>query len=1107
MKGEASKIMGVKRSVFMLLFLFFAVLPIFAQSEVSGIVKDEKGVEVIGATVKVKGATSGGAITDYNGAYTLKNVSTGATLVIAYIGMETQEVPIANAKSIVLKEVSKEMTDLVVVGYGPAVERRDLVATVTSAGGKEIKDIPVTSVGEALEGKLAGVQITTTEGSPDAEVKIRVRGGGSINLDNSPLYVVDGFPVDDISDIPPSNIESVDVLKDASATAIYGSRGANGVILITTKNPSKDQKFSVNYNGYFGWKKVSKTLDVLTPGDFARWNYELEAMRGGTNMSNYFSKYFNPTGGSLNTYTVDQYNQLMSQYDAMSANDWQKKIFGITGKTQSHNFTISAGGEKTNYSLSYGHIADKAIMLGSDYTQDNLNFKLKSSPAKFIDINFAANFSDTKVKGSGANDVNSDEKSTADSRLASAVIYTPVLLHDYTSGDPSLDIEDVGNIYPPDSLIYNTWKQTHKINYSYNGSIAATVIKGLVLKSELGIYNSNLETDRFYGPISYPSRTYPVITYDATGVSTHYTGEGIVTTTNLNTSRLRNSNTISYVKNNIGKKRHNLSVLLGEETVSTQSNTTYTEVAGLPSYLNYANAFANTTLGTYVAEASNLFETDDNLLSFFGRANYDYKGLYYLTATMRADGSSRFAPNDRWGYFPSVAGAWRISDEKFIKNKSVSKWLNNLKLRLSWGTVGNNNIPTQQYYNKYNPTVTAYIPSLSNVVWSASTILPNKDLIWETTTTRNFGIDYGFLKNRISGSLDMYYNNTYHLLMKTPLYGSGYLFQYQNIGSTQNIGIEYTLNGVIIDKKNFGLNVSANISMNRGKVVELGNGVTQLAASSAWGSSNVDPQNDYIVEVGKPVGMMYGYVSDGRYSANDFTWNGSKWIANPGVVKNSDIDGVSWGPGALKLKDLDGDGVITSADQTIIGNANPKATGGFTLNARAYDFDLSANFNWVYGNNVYNANKIEFTCAGSSSWYGRNMTSEMAAGNRWTNIDPLTGQLTTDVNRLNELNATTTLWSPALQKYVFQSWAVEDGSFLRLSSLTIGYSVPKKLLKKIYVQQFRVYVSGTNLFCLTKYTGYDPEVDTRRSNPVTPGVDFSAYPKSRSYNIGVNIGF
>ena len=385
----------------------------------------------------------------------------------------------------------------------------------------------------------------------------------------------------------------------------------------------------------------------------------------------------------------------------------------------------------------------------------------------------------------------------------------------------------------------------------------------------------------------------------------------------------------------------------------------------------------------------------------------------------------------------------------------------------------------------------------------AGKVMNNPDLTWETTYTHNIGLDFGFFRGALSGSIEAYQNDTKDLLINFPITGSGYDSQYRNIGSTRNRGVELTLNAPIIEKKNFSLNISGNIAYNVNRVTDLG-GLESITAQSYWASTEIG--DDYIVQVGQPLGNMYGYVNDGFYSADDFEYTGGKWVLKSGVVDNSAVIGSTYlMPGAMKLKDLTGDGKVTVADRKVIGNASPDFTGGFSLSGYAYGFDFSANFNYMIGNQVYNANKVEFTS--SRKFNNRNLIDMMNLDNRWTNIDWTTGELITDAAQLKSVNAGKTMWSPAIGTAVFSDWAVEDASFLRLQSATLGYTLPEDLTKKAHIRRVRVYVTGTNLFCLTKYSGYDPEVDTRRATPLPPGVDYSAYPKSIGFVAGVNLSF
>lgn len=1072
----------------------------YAQNRrITGTVKEASGETIIGATVMVKGTTTG-TVTDFDGNYTIEVPANAKTLVFSYVGMQSRELEAQAGKiDVVLTSASQDLDEVVVIGYGTA-KKRDLTGSVSSVGAKSLKDLPVASAGEALQGKMAGVSVTTTDGSPDAEIKIRVRGGGSITQESAPLYIVDGFPVSSIGDIPPSDIQSIDVLKDASSTAIYGSRGANGVIIITTKS-AKEGKLSISYNGNYGFKQLAKKLDVLSVYDFAYFQRELAVLKDGNrgvgtvnSKTDTWESYFGP------------YSNLDS-YKNVVGTDWQDEAFGRTGSVFQHNVSLSGGSDKISFNLSYNRMDDKAIMMESAYSRDNLNFKMNAKPIDRVKIDFTARYSNTYVEGGGANEgaKGMTEKATSDSRLKNCIIYTPVVLKNRTEEDAT-DEEEVGSLFPPTVSISDNYQERRTQNYNFNGGISVDIIKGLTARVELGYDGKYDEKARYYGLSTYYVRS------NAT-----YKQQPAIELTNNNTSKFRNTNTVNYDIKHFMPKGHSFNILLGEEMIIGGGVNLNSWIENMPTYLSPSQSFGFTGSGTPISNVRYV-NREDKLLSFFARANYDYQGRYLVSATFRADGSSKFAPGKQWGYFPSVSAAWRISDESFLEESK--EWLSNLKLRLSYGMAGNNDIPAGQYLRSYTskPSNSYISESVSNFYYGAGTRMANENLRWETTITRNIGVDFGFFNNRLSGTIEGYWNNTQDLLIDFPVPGSGYGTQYQNVGSTQNLGVELSLTGVIIDKKDYSLEVFANIGANFNKVVDLG-GLSSIAGSSGW---NSEVTGDYMIVPGQPLGQMYGYVTDGRYTTEGFSYNSvfGEWVHSDPLQEASitkTIAGKSWGPGALKFKDIDGyeadgktrtgapDGKIDGADMTVIGNSNPLFAGGFGLSARIKWVDISANFTYSYGNQVYNANKLEFTS--TSKYEYRNMISEMTPGNYWTNMDPQTGFVVTDVDRLNELNANTTLWSPVSSRYVFHSWAVEDASFLRLSNLTVGVSLPQRYLKKIHLQQVRLYFTGYNLFVATAYTGYDPEVDSRRKVPYTTGVDYSAYPKSRSYNFGVNLTF
>jgi len=470
---------------------------------------------------------------------------------------------------------------------------------------------------------------------------------------------------------------------------------------------------------------------------------------------------------------------------------------------------------------------------------------------------------------------------------------------------------------------------------------------------------------------------------------------------------------------------------------------------------------------------------------------------------LRADGSSKFSDGHRWGYFPSAAAAWRVSQEGFM-NGSAS-WLDDLKLRLSYGLAGNNNIPSGQMTQSFVSGTNSWMNGFTKY-WSASKTMANPDLKWETTTTRNLGLDFALFKSRLNGTVEAYLNTTKDLLIEFPVAGTGYDTQFRNMGETENKGLELSLNWVALEKKDYGLSFNFNIGFNKNEIKSLGV-MKDFGAETGWASTEIG--SDFWIATGGSVGKMYGYISDGKYEISDFTGYDAatkKWILKDGIADNSGIVG-TLSPGMIKLKNLVGeDNKVNIDDRTIIGDANPIHTGGFTINGRAYGFDMSAVLNWSYGNDIYNANKIEYASSTSRYQY-RNMIDIMADGKRWTNIDVATGTQVTDPTVLATMNANTTMWSPYMSKYVFSDWAVEDGSFIRLSTLTLGYTVPSVLTRKLNIQNLRFYVTGYNVFLLTNYSGFDPEVSTRRKTALTPGVDYSAYPRSRQLVFGVNLNF
>ena len=1066
MKNLGKRFLRISLLAAVPLFLTFSV---FAQQHtVTGrVTETESGEGLPGVNIIIKGTTLG-TISDINGNYSLRvNNPQTDVLVFRFIGYTEQEVPVNGQTSlnVAMQTTSIGIDEVVAIGYG-TVQRRDITGSVASVKGDVLQSIPVASATEAITGKLAGVQVAATEGSPDAEIRIRVRGGGSITGDNTPLFIVDGFPVESISDIPASDIESIDVLKDASSTAIYGSRGANGVIIVTTRT-GVTGKVRVNYNAYTGWKKLANKLDVLSPFDFVKWQYERALL------ANEVDKFTRIYG---NYQDLDLYGEIQP-------NDWQEQVFGRTGFTFNHNISITGGTENTNYSLSYSHIDDKAIMQLSNFKRDNLSLKLSNKPNDRITIDLSLRYANTQIEGGGANEQN--EVSSADSRLKYAMIFPPFPIPGLTD---THETDQEFFLYHPIVALSDNDRFQKRITYNLSGSIAWEVFNNMILKSEVGLDDYRNADDRFYGTTTYYVKNRP---------SGENQGKPAVIFDKVLRETYRNTNTLSYDLKNVLPKNQRLNLLFGHEYIIRHQENHNTIVHGFPSTFSFADATKLSAQGIANSIDNYLFP-DDILLSFFGRFNYDILGRYLFSATYRADGSSKFSKGNKWGYFPSAAVAWRVSDEAFMEG--TNNWLEDMKIRFSYGTAGNNNIPPGQMAQTLEVRTTTWVNNF-NSYWAGTSTMANPDLKWETTITRNLGLDFTTLRGRLNGSLEAYINNTKDLLIRFPTPGTGYTDQYRNMGETENRGVEATVNWFVIDNPNFGLSFSGNIGFNKNRIKSLGL-MDNFSDASGWASTEIGA--DYWIETGGSVGQMYGYISDGRYEVSDFEGyiNGT-WVLKEGVADTRPVIGTVR-PGSMKLVDKTGDGVVDVSDRTIIGDANPLHTGGFTLNARAYGFDFLASLNWSYGNDIYNANKIEYTS--SSKYHSRNMIAEMEDGNRWTNLRE-DGTISNDPAELAQMNSNTTMWSPYMARFIFSDWAVEDGSFLRLNTLTLGYTLPPGLMNNLNIQALRLYVSGYNVHTWTKYSGFDPEVSTRRKTPLTPGVDYSAYPKSRSLVVGLNLTF
>jgi len=1130
---------------------------------ISGTVKDQTGETIISASVMVKGTTVG-TVTDFDGNYTLDVPDDAKVLIFSYVGMKTQELTITgDVMNVVLSENSEVLEEVVVTGYG-TTKKRDLVTAVSSVNADQLKDIPVASASEALQGKLAGVSVTTTEGSPDADVKIRVRGGTSLTQSSDPLYIVDGMPVSSISDIAPSDIQSMDVLKDAAATAIYGAQGANGVIIITTKDTKSadGDKMTIHadYTGYMGWRTMARRYDMMDGEDFLRMQYEYVYFDGkGTDdkLLNNFYKFYDRIGYDGKAKTHQTFSQVMSDWktfrtdesalqkyfpsmdfdlyhkykDANGDIDWQEATFGGNHLNSNHTFNISGGMKAANFNFSYNRIDDRSIMYGSDYNRNNLSLKTKFKPLKGMTIAATVRYTNTNVLGSGTNSAQ-DAGSTNESRLRNAVSFVPLPgIEAYL--DELEDDTDLGNLWNPIIAINDNYRKKVDNKLTLNGYVQYNFLKYFTLKAEIGYENRTVKQDRYYGKTTHYARQ---------GDGSSYVGPGFGHTisTNDNTSRLKQTNTFEYAQKFVDNA-HDFSVLVGEEQTINKG-----EIRTMYGYgfdPSFPGADVVNLLG--LAQASsikNYVDPTDNMLSFFTRANYNYKGRYYITATFRADGSSRFAKGKQWGFFPSVAVAWRMVDEEFMQ--PASSWLSNMKFRFSYGTVGNNNVDLGCLHFDYLASQSSYMQDMGVILTDGGTdskalIAANPNLKWETTITRDFGIDYGFFNERLSGAIDLYWNNTRDLILRYRLATGGYNYQFRNIGSTDNKGVEFSIKGVILDHRakslSYGLTVDANISYNHNTVVDLG-GMDEYTISAECFSSYYKQGYEFKLTPGSTIGDVYGYKTDGWYTASDFaSYNKSTgpnggWKDEDGNVIETPLgDAYPGMPKIVKNVDTDGDGVMDDYEVTKLGNTLPVVTGGFNVNFfiggdKWGKVDMAANFTYSIGNDVVNMTALDYSMVCSST-RNRNLLAAYGYKERYSLFDEkgsfmrgfsavYSGNSLEGDNYkamaayVDEQNANATVANPYATSFVLTDKYVEDGSFLRLASLNIGYTVPSKWVSKAHISNLRIFFSASNLFVATKYSGNDPEVDTRsKINPLAVGVDFSAFPKSRGFNFGVNLSF
>ena len=1027
----------------------------FAQNTVVGRVVDANNTPLIGVNVVVKGTTTG-TTTGIDGNYSIK-VAENQTLVFSYLGYTTVEEIVGKRTAINVK-MNEEATQLgaveiVNIGYGTTT-RRDLTGSVAKADLGTMMKSNVTNFDQALNGRIAGVVVTTGDGSLGAEANITIRGNNSLTQSNAPLYIIDGFPSEGsfATSINPADIESIDVLKDASATAIYGARGANGVIVINTKRGTEG-KPTVNFSASFSLSHIANKIDLMDSYEFVRLQEELVT---DTSMASSYYGYSEELGRNL---TLEDYRNIKGI-------DWQDELYR-TAFQQNYNISLSGGNkEGLRYNVGFSALDQDGIIIRSNFQryQGKANFTLPIT--KKLTLNVNANYSRTATNG--VNPTTAETTSSSSGWLMYSVWgYRPVTAPGQDILDSIIDESvDGSNDYRfnPVKTAKNEYRKT-LVDY-LNSNIALTwkITPELTFKTTGGYVMNKRRREEFNGTETY------------TGYPGSPSGKGVNGAIYwTDQASWTNENTLNY-KRRFGRS-HNVDLMAG---LSLQGQKNTYEGVSATQITSEELGIAGIHTGNYQSVPSNYY--DWRMMSMFLRANYNFRYKYYLTFSFRADGSSKFPSDNRWGYFPSVGASWNFNRENLFKN---SEWLNNGKLRFSWGLTGNNR--TQTPYDFYSQiTVTPGSGNSFDYVFDGTRVpgyyfsnMANDKLKWETTEQWNVGIDLGFFEDRLKVTADWYDKVTHDLLLYALLpASSGYEQGMLNIGSIRNRGFEFTLETVNIKTRQFQWSTSFNIAFNRNRILGLVDNQNTLQSSVSW-ETHFNSQFPYISQVGKPTGMMYGFIYEGTYKPEDFDANGNLKSGIPAYKGNK------MQPGDLKYRDLNGDGKIDDYDRTIIGCGQPLHTGGFNNSFNWKNFDLNIFFSWSYGNDILNANRLIF----ESGWKAQ--TNQLASyAGRWTPDNP-----TSDIPRAG-----------ATGSEEYSSRVIEDGSFLRLKNVSLGYTIPSRQLRKAGISSLRVYVSADNIWTLTNYSGPDPEVSTRNS-VLTPGFDWSAYPRAYGFTAGVNITF
>ncbi|WP_235012627.1 SusC/RagA family TonB-linked outer membrane protein [Pedobacter africanus] len=1018
-----------------------------------GKITDEKGLPVPGVSILIKG-TSNGTVTAPDGSFTLNALQNTGILVVSFIGYIKQEISFSGAGNYNVRLVTdaKGLDEVVVIGYGTTT-KKDLTGSVGQVKMDDLVKAPVFTFTEALAGRVAGVQVSTSDGQPGSAQDIVIRGSGSLTQSTAPLYVIDGFAMESFqsNSLNPDDIESITVLKDASGTAIYGARGANGVVVIQTKK-GKAGKPVITLNSSLGVQELRKQMEMMNPYEFVKMQSEMI----NTNLVN--QVYF-PNGKTLESYRN------------VAGVNWQDLIFR-RGTMQTHNFAIRGGTENTRYSVS-GVINDQeGLMINSGYNRALARVSLDQDVSQKLKVGFNANYSSATSFGLGAAS-NTGTASISNYIFANVYGYRPVSANENVNleeelFDPDVNVDASNVRINPVITAENTHRKTINNELIGNAYLTYNFIKELAFNSRIGYRKRVIRGEAFYNSLTPQGSPSPVNTR---GVNGNFSFAENDTWTN--------ENTLTYQKT--FNTDHKFTALAGFSLEGVTTNTYGATSQFLPNeQLGMLGLDEGTPLAITASGGNN------KLMSFFSRIDYGYKSKYLLTLVARADGSSKFRPGNQWGYFPSAAFAWNMTNEPFMKAMS---FVSNSKLRLSYGRSGNNRIGNYDTYNSISFDNRVNGVSFNNGIPLTSAWLSdlgNAALKWETIATSNIGYDLGLFGNRVELTAEVYRKTTSNLLLNAQIpYISGYSTSTKNIGKIKNEGLELSLNTVNIKTNSFKWESNFNISFNRSKILALTESSTLF--SSVSGGFSPAP-NLWAAKVGQPISVFHGYVFDGVYQFEDFDSPAPGTYSLKLNVPTNGNTRAAIRPGDIKYSDLNGDGVVNAFDQTVIGRAEPVHTGGFSNNFSYKGLSLNVFFQWSAGNDIFNGNRLVFE---GNSQYAYHTNQFASWADRWTPENPSNKYF-----RVGGQGPTA----------YGSSRVIEDGSYLRLKTVSVAYQIPPRFVRKLYLKSLSVQASAQNLATWTNYSGLDPEVSVK-SSALTRGFDYSAYPHAQTIVFGLNATF